>query len=396
MRGRILRYAIAVLIAALVVALSAIMTGCGGSATNSAGSDESIRVGAIVSLTGTYAALGEAEKNALILEQERINAAGGVGGRPLEIIIEDDGTDEARAVTAAQKLVNSDEVVAIIGGSGTGSTMAIRQVVEEAGIPQISMAGGSVVTQEFSPNVYQTPWHNSLIIDVLLAHLESEGLTSIALVTDAGSYGKDGRTVALEQADSHGITIEVDLTFNPGDTDMTGQVQQVLRNQDVQAVVLWNAGKEAPLFIKAAQLAGIDVPMFGGSGQARSEFLDGAGDSAEGYRIVTGRSFAMAWEADSELYAANQDFASRYETKWGHRPDIFAGHAHDAVTLLVDACARAGESIDGPSLIAALDLTQNVTGYAGTFTFSDSDHNGLSEDDVVLLEVRDGQFVTVE
>ena len=134
MRGRILRFAIAVLIAALVVALSGITFGCSGSAVNSSGSDEPIRVGAIVSLTGTYAALGAAERNALLLEQNRINAAGGLGGRPLEIIIEDDGTDEAKAVVAAQKLIYANQVVAIIGGSGTGATMAIRQLVEEAGV----------------------------------------------------------------------------------------------------------------------------------------------------------------------------------------------------------------------------------------------------------------------
>ena len=395
MRGRILRFAIAVLIAALVVALSAIITGCGGDATNSSGSGESIRVGAIVSLTGTYAALGEAEKNALILEQDRINDAGGIDGRPLEIIIEDDGTDEAKAVAAAQKLINADEVIAIIGGSGTGSTMAIRQAVEEAGIPQISMAGGSVVTETFSPNVYQTPWHNRLILGVLFAHLKAEGLDHIALVTDAGSYGKDGRAMAVELAPGHDIDIEVDVTFNPGDTDMTGQVAQVLRNSEVEAVVGWNAGKEAPLFIKAAKLAGVQVPMFGGSGQARSEFIEGAGTDAEGYTIVTGRSFVLAWEQGSEGLTVNEDFANRYAERWGATPDIFAGHAFDAVALLADGLGRAGQDADGEALIAALDETSGVVGYAGTFDFSPTDHNGLSEDDVTLITVRGGEFVAL-
>lgn len=396
MRGRILRFAIAVLIAALVVALSGITFGCSGNAVNSAGSAEPIRVGAILSLTGTYAALGAAEKNALLLEQERINATGGLDGRPLEIIIEDDGTDEARAVVTAQKLIYANQVAAIIGASGTGSSMAVRQLVEEAGIPQIALAGGSVVTEAFSPNVYQTPWHNRLIISALFEHLSTQKLNHIALVTDAGSYGKDGHSVATALAAEHGITIEVDVKFNPGDTDMSGQVAQVMRNSNVDAVVLWNAGKEAPLFIKAARLAGVDAPLYGGSGQARSEFIKGAGEDAEGYTIVTGRSFALAWNPDSAEYAVNADFARRYEAEWGTPPDIFAGHAFDGLALFTDAYLRAGNDPDGAALIRALDSTAGVVGYAGAFTFSPTDHNGLGIEDVALLTVRDGQFVPLE
>lgn len=396
MRGRILRFAIAVLIAALVVALSGITFGCSGVSVNNSGSEEPIRVGAILSLTGTYAALGGAEKNALLLEQERINAAGGLGGRPLEVIIEDDGTDEARAVVAAQKLIYANQVVAIIGASGTGSTMAIRQLVEEAGIPQIALAGGSVVTEAFSPNVYQTPWHNRLIVGTLFAHLADQGLDHIALVSDAGSYGKDGHSIATALAEEHGITVEVDVKFNPGDTDMTGQVAQAMRSSDVEAVVLWNAGKEAPLFIKAAKLAGLDVPMFGGSGQARAEFIKGAGTDAEGYTIVTGRSFALAWDPASSEYQVNADFARRYANAWGAPPDIFAGHAFDGLALFSDAYLRAGEDPDGPALIEALDSTSEVVGYAGAFTYTPDDHNGLGAEDVTLLTVRDGTFVPLE
>lgn len=396
MRGRILRFAIAVLIAALVVALSGITCGCSGRAVNSSGSDEPIRVGAILSLTGTYAALGAAEKNALLLEQARINAAGGLHGRPIEVIIEDDGTDEGKAVVAAQKLIYANQVVALIGGSGTGATMAIRQLVEEAGIPQIALAGGSVVTEAFSPNVYQTPWHNRLIVGTLFAHLASQELDHIAFVSDAGSYGKDGHSIAAQLAPEHGVEIEVDVQFNPGDTDLSGQVAQVMRNDAVEAIVLWNAGKEASLFIKSARLAGLTAPIFGGSGQARAEFLKGAGSDAEGYTIATGRSFALAWEPTSEEYIVNSDFARRYEAEYGVAPDIFAGHAFDAITLFRDAYRRAGDSPSGETLIDALDRTTDVVGYAGAFTFTATDHNGLNADDVTLLTVRNGRFVPLE
>lgn len=396
MRGRILRYAIAVLMAALVAALTGMIAGCSspGAANSGTSGDEPVRVGAILSLTGTYAALGTAERDALELQVARINAAGGVGGRQIQLIIEDDGTDEAKAVAAAQKLVNADGVVAILGATGTGPTMAVRQIVAEANVPQISMAGASVVTGDFSPNVYQTPWPNALIVSSLTEHLSAEGIGSIALVTDSGGYGKDGREVVLAAAEKAGIKVVLDTTFNPGDTDMTGQVSQVMRAK-ADAVVLWSAGKEAPLFVKAARTAGVTVPMFGGSGQARLEFVDGAGEAAEGYTIVTGRSFGNAWDAGSDEFTANKAFVDAFTAEYDHAPDIFAGHGYDAITLFADAANRVvagGGTVDGASLIAALDQTKDVIGYAGRFTFSATDHNGLSADDVTLFTVSNGAF----
>ena len=145
MRGRVLRLAFAVLEAALAAALAVTLVGCASSTpddgTQEAASAEPIKIGAVVSLTGTYAGLGEPEKKTIEMEVQRINDAGGINGRPVEVIIEDDATDEAKAVAAASKLIEQDDVVAIIGATGTGQTMAMRGDVDRAGIPQVSMAG---------------------------------------------------------------------------------------------------------------------------------------------------------------------------------------------------------------------------------------------------------------
>ena len=151
----------------LAVALAVSLAGCtttgttgstGGAATKSP-----YKIGAIVSLTGTYAGLGTPEKNAIEMELKRLNAAGGVNGHPLEVIFEDDATDEAKAVAAASRLITRDKVLALIGATGTGQTMAVRAEVDKAGIPQVSMAGGNAVTAKFDPLVFQTPWPNTLV-----------------------------------------------------------------------------------------------------------------------------------------------------------------------------------------------------------------------------------------
>ena len=147
MRGRLLHLAMGVLGAALAAALAVALVGCTTSGTTPAASGagsgtEPIKIGAIVSLTGSYAGLGEPEKKTIEMEVAKINDAGGINGRKVEVIFEDDGTDNTKAVAAVTKLISQDKVVAIIGSTGTGQSMAIRNEIDRAGIPQVSMAGG--------------------------------------------------------------------------------------------------------------------------------------------------------------------------------------------------------------------------------------------------------------
>jgi branched-chain amino acid transport system substrate-binding protein len=376
----------------MAVALTGLLIGCAnGGADAPRDTASTIPVGAIISKTGTYAAMGTVQEKVFLMEVDKLNAAGGINGKQVKLIIEDDGTDESKAVSAAQKLIQRDQVVALLANSGTGPTMAIRQLVEAAGIPQISMAGGNVITSEFSPNVYQTPWTNKLLISNLFKYLQEQGITKVALVTDSGGYGKDGRAIALDEAPNYGITFAEDLTFAPGDTDMSGQVAKIKKSA-AQAVVVWNAGKEAVALVNQAKNAGITLPWFGGSGQARSEFVDGAGEVANGFIIITVKSYVVeSWPEGSEERTVVQAFYDESTAALGGNPDIFAGHAFDAFNLFVDAAKRA-DTLEGPALVAALDQTTALPGYGGAFTFTPQDHNGLSVDDISLFTLHDGTW----
>lgn len=387
------------LIAAIVVALVlSAAVGCAGPAaeTQEAGSTDTHKIGAVLSLTGTYAALGASAKDAIDLEVGRINAAGGVNGRQLEVIIEDDGTDEAKAVAAATKLIDQDGVVAIIGASGTGQSMAMRSEIQRAGVSQVSLAGGSAIMASFEPLVFQTPWPNALVVPFVLDAMKARGATRVALISDTGGYGKDGRDVILGAVGPAGIEIVSDQTFNPGDTDMSAQLTKI-KGDDADALLIWNAGKEAAIIVNSASELGIDLPMFGGSGQARLEFIEGGGEAAEGFIFGTGKSLVPEnWPEGSEQRDAMTDFASRYEQTYGEPPDIFAGHAYDAIVILEDALRRAGENPGPTEVREAIEGTSGLPGFGGTFSFSATDHNGLTADDLALYEVRSGAWVAVE
>lgn len=373
------------LIAALLVSLALSQAGCQRVQSDSSHDEDSFKVGVILSLSGTYANLGQAEKNALQLEAKLINEQGGVDGKKLVLILEDDATDEAKAVSAAQKLIQRDKVEAIIGASGTGQSMAIRELIEKARIPQISMAGGSVISEQFSPFVFQTPWSTELLLKELISHFEKEGVSRVALVSDSGGYGKDGRSIALKLFEKSSVDLVLDTTFKPQDTDMSSQVA-LIKNSKPDVILLWNAGKESSLFVRQLKNAGISTPVYGGSGLAREEFLDGVREFGEGINLLTGKSFVPAsWDESDPSFKVSSEFKSRYETEYLQPVDIFAGHAYDALHMLV----QAKES--GKPLLEALE-SQVFYGYGGAFEYTSTDHNGLGPKDVSYFHIKQGEW----
>jgi len=399
MRGRTLRMSLAVLEAAMATALAVIMVGCSStgatpSTTGGSGaSAEPIKIGAIVSLTGTYAGLGAPEKKTLELEVKRINDAGGINGRPVEVIIEDDGTDEAKAVAAASKLIEQDKVVAIIGATGTGQTMAIRGDVDRAGIPQVSMAGGSAITSNFDPLVFQTPWSNKLVIPFELAYMKKAGITKIGVISDTGGFGKDGLAVVQAEAPKAGVALASSQTFNAGDTDFSAQLTK-LKSSGAQAVLVITSGKEAASIVQQAKQLGVSLPLYGTHGNARMEFVQGAGDAAEGFTFPAGKILMPeSYGKDTEAYKVATSFVDAFAAaNGGEKPSTFAGHAYDAINLIAEAAKRVKGDLTPEALKSEIEKTNGFVGIGGTFTFSGTDHNGLTEKDLNMYQVKGGTW----
>lgn len=390
MRGRMLRLSMAVLAAAMAAALALMLAGCGeegGEAT-----EEPLKIGAIVSLTGTYAGLGQPEKNVIEMEVKRINDAGGVNGRKVEVIIEDDATDEAKAVAAATKLIEQDGVVALIGATGTGQTMAVRGDVQRAGIPQVSMAGGTVITNPVDPLVFATPWSNMIVVPFTFDYIKSQGISKVGLIYDSGGFGKDGQAVISQMAPAAGVKVVSEQSFNPGDTDMSAQLTKI-KNSDAEAIVFWTAGAEAAIIAKNAKDLGIDLPLFGSHGIARREFIEGAGDAAEGVRFAAGKVLIPeAYGEGTEAYTVATEFIDRYTEAYGEAPSTFAGHAYDALYLIVEAARRIEGEITPEALRDEIEKTSGWVGIGGTFTFSPQDHNGMTVDDLTMYEISGGDW----
>jgi branched-chain amino acid transport system substrate-binding protein len=383
--------------------VAALLTGCGtnggGNTTQQTSTETSgtaanapYRIGAIVSLTGSYAGLGVPEKNTLEMETAAINDAGGINGRRIELIVEDDATDNGKATAAASKLIDQENVIALIGPTGTGETMAIRGDLDRASLPEISMAGGNAVTQTFDKNVFQAPWPNRLVVPFVLKYIQGKGVKKVALLTDSSGYGKDGLAIIVPELAKLGMTAVANETFNPGDTDMTAQLTKI-KASNPDAILLWSAGSEAATIMKNRQQLGITTPVYGGSGQARQEFLQGAGTAAEGFTFGTGKVLLPESFGSAPNRLIAEDFAKRYHDKYGSDPNIFTAHAYDSLHMIADAIKRIPGQPTPQTLRDEIEKTAGFVGLDGTFTFSPTDHNGLSANDLVMYRVTGGKWV---
>lgn len=359
---------------------------------------EPLKIGAVLSLTGSLAGLGEPARRAIEVEVARINDEGGVNGRPVEVVFEDDASDEARSVGAVTRLIEQEGVFAIIGGSGTAQSMAMRQEIERGEVPQVALAGGSVVTAQLSPWVFQTPWPNRVVVPFILQNLKDEGITKLALIAESGGYGKDGQEVTEANVGDFGIEIVAAEQFNRGDTDMTSQLTKI-RTARPDAVLMWSAGAEAATIMKnhAALGAAETLAFYGAPGNARREFVEGAGEAAEGFKFAAGHILVPeTYGVDTEAYRVAIGFIERYRARWGEDPDIFAGHAYDALHLVVEAAHRLPGEVTPSALRDEIESTSGFVGIGGTFTFSPTDHNGLTERDLTMYTIIDGEWVPAE
>ncbi|MBW6468095.1 MAG: ABC transporter substrate-binding protein [Anaerosomatales bacterium] len=380
---------VALFAAMAVVSLSA----CGAESDpgdDGAATAEPYRIGAVLSLSGTYAGLGEPEKNTIEMEVERINDAGGVHGRPIEVIIVDDATDAETAVAVTTRLIEQDQVIALIGATGTGATMAMRQEVDRAGIPQVSIAGGTVITADFHPLVFQTAWSNSLVVPFTLRYLEEQGVQKVALIADSGGFGADGVAVIKDLIGATSLELVAEESFNPGDTDMTAQLTKI-KTSGAEAVLMWNAGREAATVAKNMAALDLGIQLVGSHGNARLEFIEGAGPAAEDFVFAAGKVLVPeAYAPGSDEQVVATDFIERYTERYGVAPDTFAGHAYDGLYLVVEAMKRLPEEFTAEELRDEIESTNGFVGIGGVFTFSPTDHNGLSDDDLVMYRVSGG------
>ena len=355
-----------------------------------------IKVGSVLSVTGAAAFLGEPELKTLQLYVERINAGGGVLGRKLALVNYDDGSEASKANSFAKRLLESDKVDVIIGGTTTGATMAMAPLVEKAQIPFVSLAGGVVIIEPVKKWVFKTPHTDRMAAEKVFADMKKRGLTKIALLSETSGFGQSGRKEAQAVAPKMGIELIADETYGPKDADVTAQLTKIKAIPGVQAVFVFGLGQGPAVVTKNLAQLGGKLPQYQSHGVASSEFLKLAGPSADGVRLPSpALLIAQALPANDAQKAVVTGYAKAYQDRFKEEPSTFGGYAQDALMLVVEAIKRAG-STDGEKLRTALEQTKGYVGVTGVFNLSATDHMGLDLSAFRMLEITKGDWVLAQ
>ncbi len=345
-----------------------------------------IKIGALFSVSGPASFLGEPERNTAEMMVTEINKAGGIKGRKLELIVYDTQADATKAVQAANKLIKDDKVVAIIGPSTTGDTMAVIPVVEKAEIPLVSCAAGIKITEPVKKWVFKTAQNDALAVARIFEYLKKQKIAKIAILTVSDGFGSSGREQLVSQAGKFGIQIISDETYGPKDTDMTAQLTKI-RGGAAQAIICWGTNPGPAVVARNIQQLGIKLPLYMSHGVSSLKFIELAGDAAEGIILPSGRVVvARHLPKNDPQKKALLNYVDNYKKHYKVEGDHFGGHAYDAIMLIKGAIERGGDS---PAAIRdELEKTKKFAGIGGTFSFSPQDHAGLQSDAFVLVQIK--------
>ncbi|GGE60844.1 ABC transporter substrate-binding protein [Massilia psychrophila] len=374
----------------LFAAMAAAATGACAAAASAA---DPIRIGSVLSVSGPAAFLGDPELKTLQLYVEKINAEGGVLGRKLELVHYDDGSDAAKANSFTKRLIESDKVDVLIGGTTTGATMAMAPLVEKASLPFISLAGAVVVIDPVKKWVFKTPHTDRMAAEKVFEDMKKRGINKVGLLSETSGFGASGRKEAQAVAAKYGITLVADETYGPKDTDITAQLTRIKSAPGVQALFVFGLGQGPAVVTKNyGQLAMASLPMYQSHGVASDEYLKLSGKAAEGVRLPTpALLIAGALPAGDAQKPVVTNYDKAYKERYKTEPSTFGGYALDALNLSVDAIKRAGGT-DREKVRAALESTKGFVGTTGVFNMSPLNHMGLDLSAFRMVEVKNGDW----
>ena len=356
-----------------------------------------IKIGASLSSTGPAAFLGDPELKTLEMLVEDLNARGGINGEEIALIAYDDNGDPNKARTFATRLVEDDEVVAIIGGTTTGTTMSILAVAEDAEIPFISLAGAIDIIDPVKPYTFKTPHTDRMACQKIFEDMQKNGIAKIGMISGTDGFGASMQAQCKAVAPDYGIEIIADETYDPKDADMTAQLTKIKGTEGVQAILNPGFGQGPSIVTRNFKQLAIELPFYQSHGVASDGFIELAGaDAAEGVRLPgTALLIADLLAEDDPQKPVVAAYKAMFEEKTGTPVGTFGGYAHDAFLIMTDAIARAG-SAEPAAIRDAIEATTGLAGTTGVYSFTAEDHLGLDLSAFRMLQIEGGKWTLVQ
>ncbi|MCF0149290.1 MAG: ABC transporter substrate-binding protein [Clostridium sp.] len=333
---------------------TSLLIGCGSSSTESG----TIKIGGIGPLTGSASTYGNSVKEGASLLEKEINDAGGINGKKIEFIFEDDGATPDGAMQAFNKLVDKDGVVAILGGVTSGATLAIAKNSTERQIPMITPTGTEPsITNEGGEYMFRGCFIDSFQGEILAKYTkENLNKKTAAVLYNAGSDYSIGIAKAYKETlEKNGGTVVEYLSYNDGDTDFKAQLTKI-KSSNPDVIVLPDYYNVVGLIAKQARDISITSQLLGGDGWESEELVNIGGEAVNGAIYIN-----HYYSGDTSEIVKN--FVDSYKKEYNKEPDSFAALGYDSAKILVEAIKNAN-STDGATIkdeLSKIEL-ESVTG----------------------------------
>lgn len=371
-------------------------TGTTGGSEDSAEVTE-YKIGAIYSKTGPNSPLGEPEWNATKLIEDKINAEGGINGVPIKVILADDESSQEIATQEANRLINDEDVLVLLGSSGTGESLAMKGIALQQEVPMISAAAATSVVEpvEDAKWIFKTPQSDKLAAERVYIYLEEEKISTVGVISDSNAFGSGGLEQLEALADEYGIDIVAKESFNTADPDMSAQLTKI-NGTDAEAIIVWGTNPGPAVIAKNASDLGIELPIIGSHGIANQNFITLAEDAAEGVVIPTGKLLFPSQIPESDAqYDVISSFYNDYTAEFDSEPTNFGSYGYDNIMLVVEALKNGATDRESIRDYLENDIKDWV-GTTGIFNLTAEDHNGLTADSLVMAVVKDGKWMLLE
>ena len=377
----------------MAVVLTALFT-VGTSAVFSAGP---IKIAGIFALSGRAAHIGTSQRDAVMIAIDEVNAKGGIKGRKLEMIMADTESNPTKAVMALKKVLQSEDVVAIIGPTLTGTAMAMRGFIEKEKIPAFMHSGGDVILKaplkrgdpkSLPKWTFKSPYKASDALGKISEYMSKKSIRAVGFIYSNEGFGKDGLRNVQVQAPKYGIKIVAKEAFEPKDVDMTAQLTRIKANR-VDGIIAWTVGPAMGILAKNVKQLGIKAPLFECHGAGDPIFWKVAGKAGEGVMMPSTKIVVADQLPDSDIQKKKiQAYIKSYRDKFKHEPGTMVAYGADAAFIVVNAIKKVGP--DRAKIRDAIENTRGYVGISGIYNMSPKDHNGLSMKDIVMIKATKG------
>ena len=347
------------------------------------GGGDKIKVGEFASLTGKEATFGTSAHEGTLLAIEQVNLSGGVLGKQLELLTEDDQTKAGEPANAVNKLISKDGVIAILGEVASSRSLEAAPICQQSQIPMISPASTNPTVTQEGDYIFRVCFNDDFQGGAL-ANFASGTLKAkkVAILTDVKSdYSKGLAKSFKAKYSNNGGNIGTELDFNGGDKDFKGQLTAI-KSDNPDAIFLPGYYNDVALICIQAKQLGMNIPIFGGDGWESESLLTIGKDAMEGHYFSTHCSIE---QPTAEMTAFVAAYQKRFE---GKTPDAMAVLGYDSAMVLVDAIKRA-KTTESVALRDAIAATKNFAGASGNITLN-ADRDAVKA--LVFIQIKNEKF----